>query len=255
MTIGDKGKYVLLKTKSLINRIRQQHNETVRGIYEHVADIVKWNTFRDWAYRGWSRMPLEVFKRLKNKYKLKESPKTVTEKQWYTLTRKRAAEIMHECHPHKEWLSEAAKKGGEAVKEKYGVKYLTNLSARAIHSSSSYRYEDDDGNKYRSRLELSIAKLLRTHNFKFIYEPEIEGYVPDFKFNNTLIEVCGYFRDKDYLTRLTVKLIDLVNKGWQIILICQPRKKAVLTQAVKGISIHAIMTQDEFRRFLTTGKR
>ena len=81
MTIGDKGKYVLLKTKSLINRIRQQHNETVRGIYEHVADLVKWNTFRDWAYRGWSRMPLEVFKRLKSKYKLKESPETITEKQ------------------------------------------------------------------------------------------------------------------------------------------------------------------------------
>ena len=253
MIVGDTRKYVLLNTKSLIGQIRQQNNESLREVYEHVADLVKWNTFRDWAYRGWSRMPLTVFTRLKKHYQLTESPEIVTEKQWYTRTRRRAAKTMHESYLEKDWLSRAAKSGGEAVMRKYGVRYLTELSKRAIRSSSKHRYEDEEGIRYRSRLELHVAQLLRKHNIMFTYEPEIEGHIPDFQINNTIIEVCGYFRDDDYLPRLRNKLETLTQHGWNIILVCEPRNKAALLQAVTGVPVMATMTTDELRRWLTSG--
>lgn len=157
---------------------------------------------------------------------------------------------MHERHPHKEWLSRAAKAGGEAVKAKYGIRYLTKLSGSAIHSSARYRYKDGYGIEYRSRLELRVADLLRKHGYKFDYEPEIDGYIPDFLINHTIIEVSGYFRDHDYLSRLQIKLADLTTKGWDIIVVCEPRNKAALQQALVGIRVKAIMTTDEFGRWL-----
>lgn len=253
MIVGDTRKYVLLNTKSLICKIRQHKDQTLREVYVCVADLVKWNTFRDWAYRGWSRMPLIVFTRLKKQYQLTDTPEIVTERQWYKRTRTRAAKTMHESYPEKEWLSRAAKSGGEAVKHKYGVRYLTELSGRAIHSSSKYRYEDEEGIRYRSRIELLVAQLLRKHNITFTYEPEIEGYIPDFQINKTIIEVCGYFRDDDYLPRLRSKLEHLIQKGWNIIIVCEPRNKAALLQAVTGVPVMATMTTDEFRRWLTSG--
>ena len=253
MIVGDTRKYVLLNTRSLIGKIRQQYDESLCEVYERVQTLVKWNTFRDWAYRGWSRMPLSVFTRLKKHYKLTDSPEIVTEKQWYKRTRRRAAKTMHESYLEKDWLSRAAKSGGEAVKRKYGVRYLTELSKRAIHSSSKHRYEDEEGIRYRSRIELHVAQLLRKNNIMFIYEPEIEGCIPDFQIKNTIIEVCGYFRDPDYLPRLHSKLENLTQKGWQIILICEPRNKAALLQAVTGVPVMFIMTTDEFRRWLTSG--
>ncbi len=253
MIVGDTRKYVLLNTKSLISQIRQQYDKTLRDVYEHVADLVKWNTFRDWAYRGWSRMPLNIFIRLKTQYQLTDTPEIVTEKQWYTRTRRRAAKTMHESYLEKDWLSRAAKSGGEAVKRKYGVRYLTELSKRAIHSSSKHRYEDEEGMRYRSQLELLVAQLLRKNNITFTYEPEIEGHIPDFQIKNTIIEVCGYFRDDDYLPRLRNKLEHLIQKGWDIILVCEPRNKAALLKAVTGVPVIATMTTDEFRRWLTSG--
>jgi len=250
MIVGDKRKYVLVGTKSLIRRLRQQDCGTLQEVHRHVQNLVKWNTFRDWAYRGCFRMPLKVFERLRNVYEIKDMPRVVTEAQWYAETCKRAAKTMHDRHPHKEWLSRAAKAGGEAVRVKYGIRYLTRLSGSAIHSSSKYRYKDKDGTEYRSRPELRVADLLRAHGYKFNYEPEIDGYIPDFLTNHTIIEVSGYFRDQDYLSRLQIKLAHLTSKGWDVIVVCEPRNKAALQQALVGLRVKAIMTTDEFGRWL-----
>lgn len=73
--VDDKRKYVLVKTKSLIRRLRQQDCGALQGVYRHVDDLVEWNTFRDWAYRGCFRMPLNVFARLKKTYEIKDVPR------------------------------------------------------------------------------------------------------------------------------------------------------------------------------------
>jgi len=250
MIVDDKRKYVLVETKSLIRRLCQRDHQSLRETYRHVSGLVEWNTFRNWAYRGCFRMPLNVFSELKERYEIKDMPRVVTEEQWYTETRRRAARIMHERHPHKEWLSRAAKAGGEAIKVKYGIRYLTRLSGAAIHSSSRYRYKDEDGTEYRSRLELRVARLLRKHGYKFNYESEIDGYVPDFLVNHTIIEVAGYLRDHDYSSRLRLKLADLTAKGWDTVVVCEPRNKTAFQQALKGIPVKAIMTTDEFGRWL-----
>ena len=79
-------------------------------------------------------------------------------------------------------------------REQQGQKRLEKMRNELV----KYKYNDDLGNKFRSRLELKVAYFLSANNVDYLVEPRLEcghhAYYPDFiikGINPKIIEVMG----------------------------------------------------------------
>ncbi|MBU3957808.1 MAG: hypothetical protein KKB25_01915 [Nanoarchaeota archaeon] len=112
-------------------------------------------------------------------------------------------------------------KGGKASIKKQGKKVVLERLAKMFPKSINKRFEFN-GKYFRSVKEIEVASLLEREKIKYVYEPHIIGFFPDFMIGNkTLIEVVG-FEWKPHIERTVNKIKKLKSNGYNVIVYTYP---------------------------------
>lgn len=94
-------------------------------------------------------------------------------------------------------LAKSRSKGGAISLKNLGEDGFKKRLEKMRNELVKYKYNDNLGNRFRSRLELKVAYFLSTNNVDYVVEPRLEcghhAYYPDFliKGEPKIIEVMG----------------------------------------------------------------
>lgn len=103
-----------------------------------------------------------------------------------------------------------AQKGGLATIRRYGENHMATLAKRIQRGR-----ENNSG--FRSKAELMIARVLKQKGLEYEYEMPLNGYLPDFKIGNTLIEaMCT--GTEEYWEKQKIK-IEKLSKNYKMIIV------------------------------------
>jgi very-short-patch-repair endonuclease len=118
-------------------------------------------------------------------------------------------------------FSELGKRGAEAVFRKYKKEeIIKNLVKNSLSAKARYEF---NGQKFRSKSELEVARILSKNGIPFQYEKQIGRYYPDFNLqNNVIIEVCNTFQ-KEYVTHILEKIKFFNEAGFLVIIYTNSR--------------------------------
>ena len=100
----------------------------------------------------------------------------------------------------------------EELKERYKKMFRSSFKNKILFN----------GQNFRSKKEVQVAKILFTRNVKFEYEKQLFGFYPDFVLDkNIIIEVVG-FEWKPHIERTISKIKLFVDNGFVVVLYTYP---------------------------------
>jgi predicted nuclease of restriction endonuclease-like RecB superfamily len=113
-------------------------------------------------------------------------------------------------------LVKSRSKGGAISLKNLGEDGFKKRLEKMRNELVKYKYNDNFGNKFRSRLELKVAYFLSANNVNYVVEPRLEcghhAYYPDFFIKGThskIIEVMGIGTER-YWKNATRKIVLLL---------------------------------------------
>jgi hypothetical protein len=109
-----------------------------------------------------------------------------------------------------------AQKGGLTTVKKYGVNHMAILAKQIQRNRES-------NSGFRSKAEFMVAKALDKIGMKYQYEVPLDGYLPDFKVGNTLIEVMC-MGTTEYWNKQKLKIAKL-SKNYKVFIVTNEPNK------------------------------